>query len=104
MLLLLLTFPPLQENFVTLIQELRHEFDKFSPPLFLSSAMAAGKLTIDAAYNIPPLIDLFDHFHIMNYDYHGAWETRTHHNAPLCGYYRDTDIDLYHSVVGGTHL
>ncbi|MPC11787.1 putative chitinase 2 [Portunus trituberculatus] len=89
----------LQENFVTLIQEMRREFNKFSPPLFMSTAMAAGKAVIDAAYDIKPLVDLFDNFHIMNYDYHGAWETRTHHNAPLCGYYQDTGDDLYFNVI-----
>ncbi|KAK8374967.1 hypothetical protein O3P69_011314 [Scylla paramamosain] len=91
--------PEDKENFVTLIQEMRQEFDKFSPPLFMSTAMAAGKPVIDAAYDIKPLVDLFDSFHIMNYDYHGAWETHTHHNSPLCGYYLDSGIELYYNVI-----
>merc|ERR1712002_972966 len=34
----------------------------------------------------------------MAYDYHGCFETFTHHNAPLCGYYADTGDQAYFNV------
>lgn len=74
-----------QENFIILLQELRAAFDQFNPPLMLTGAVAAGKPTIDAAYHVEQMGQLFDQVHLMSYDLHGAWENTTHHNAPLCG-------------------
>lgn len=41
-----------------------------------------------------------DQIHVMAYDYHGAWETFTGHNAPL---YANPSIDtgdyLYFNIV-----
>ena len=37
--------------------------------------------------------------HLMTYDFHGAWEKETHHNAPLCGYPANTDKIDYFTVV-----
>lgn len=51
----------------------------------LTGAVAAGKPTIDAAYHVEQMGQLFDQVHLMSYDLHGAWENTTHHNAPLCG-------------------
>ncbi|KAG0725120.1 Acidic mammalian chitinase [Chionoecetes opilio] len=97
--------PEDKENFITLMRELREEFDKFSPPLLLTSAVAAGKSTIDTAYDVIRLVPLLDKWHIMAYDYHGAWETFTHHQAPLCGYFADEEEFLTFSVVsGGIHF
>ena len=90
-----------QENFVTLMQEIRVEFDTFSPPLMLTSAVAAGDQTIDIAYDVPRLVPLLDKWHIMSYDYHGAWENFTHHHAPLCGHYLDGEEFPTFNVVGG---
>ncbi|XP_064103794.1 acidic mammalian chitinase-like [Macrobrachium nipponense] len=90
--------PEDKENFVTLVKEMRTAFDSNVPRLLISAAFAAGKETIDNAYYIPSLVDLFDLFHIMAYDYHGAWEDFTHHNSPLCGHYLDYDEFLYFNV------
>ncbi|XP_042225396.1 chitinase-3-like protein 1 [Homarus americanus] len=91
--------PEDKENFVTLLSELREAFHKFNPPLLLSAALAQGKPTMDAAYDIPAIASLLDQAHIMTYDYHGAWDNFTHHNAPLCGYYLDWGINIYFNVV-----
>ncbi|XP_066937419.1 chitinase-3-like protein 1 [Macrobrachium rosenbergii] len=84
-----------RENFVVLSRELRREFDRHHPPLLLTGAFAAGKDKIDIAYDIPALVDAYDFFHIMAYDYHGAFEHFTHHNAPLCGHPLDDQDELF---------
>lgn len=78
---------------------MRTEFDKFSPPLMLTGAVAAGKPTLDAAYDVAAMAELFDQVHVMTYDYHGAWENTTHHNAPLCGHPKDEGDMAYFNVV-----
>nr|AWU46592.1 chitinase 4 [Scylla paramamosain] len=90
--------PEDKENFVTLMQEIRRSFDQFEPPLLLSSAVAAGKSIIDEAYGVSQLVPLMDKWHVMAYDYHGAWENVTHHNTPLCGYYLDEEEFLTFNV------
>ncbi|GAB6024068.1 Chitinase 2 [Chamberlinius hualienensis] len=70
-----------KQNFVLLLQELRTELNKYG--LMLTIAIGAGKYTIDTAYNLPAISNTVDHIHVMNYDYHGSWETATGHNAPL---------------------
>lgn len=88
-----------QDNFIILLQELRAAFDAFSPPLMLTGAVAAGKPTLDAAYHVAQMGELFDQVHLMTYDYHGAWENTTHHNAPLCGLPTDSDDMAFFNVV-----
>ncbi|KAK4307518.1 hypothetical protein Pmani_020667, partial [Petrolisthes manimaculis] len=91
--------PEDKENFVTLMTELRQAFDAHNPRLMLTSAVPAGKPTIDEGYDIDGLLPVFDKWHVMAYDYHGAFENFTHHNAPLCGYYADQGVTRYFNVV-----
>ncbi len=49
----------------------------------LTAAVSAGKPTIDKAYDIPELSNFLDFINVMAYDFHGAWEHVTGHNAPL---------------------
>ena len=51
--------------------------------LLLSATLSGYKEVIDVAYHIPTLSGLLDLMNIMVYDYHGAWETKTGHVAPL---------------------
>lgn len=57
----------------------------------LTAAMGAGKSTVETAYDIEKLAKYLDFLHIMAYDYHGKWDGRTGHNAPL--YARDDESD-----------
>jgi len=77
-----------KENFDLLLDELRVALDEYG--LMMSCALAAGQENIDGAYDIDGLVRNLDIFSIMSYDYHGAWENFTHHNAPLCGYPGDS--------------
>nr|AKP18004.1 chitinase 6 [Eriocheir sinensis] len=79
--------PEDKENFVTLVKELRKEFSPRG--WMLTAALAAGKSTIETAYDIDDLAEELDFMHIMAYDYHGKWDGRTGHNAPL--YSRDDE-------------
>ena len=47
----------------------------------MSAGAAPG--TIDAAYDIERMYQYLDYVHVMCYDYHGKWDKKTGHNAPL---------------------
>ncbi|CAG9856716.1 unnamed protein product [Phyllotreta striolata] len=70
-------------NFAKIIQELRKEFEKQSPPLILAAAISGYKEVIDLAYDLPVLGQNVDFLSVMTYDYHGAWEGQTGHVSPL---------------------
>lgn len=73
--------PEDKENFLLILKELR---DAFKPKGYLlTSAVSAGRETIDLAYAIPKITQLMDFINIMTYDFHGSWEDFTGHNAPL---------------------
>jgi len=70
-----------KENFVYLIRELHSAFAKHK--FLLTAAIGAAADTIDVAYDIPSMYKYLDYVHVMCYDYHGKWEPKTGHNAPL---------------------
>ncbi|XP_055608663.1 probable chitinase 2 isoform X2 [Uranotaenia lowii] len=70
-----------RENFVSLVKELSQQFKRNN--LLLTSAIGAGKDTIDAAYDIKTLSKYLDYLHIMCYDYNGSWNRKIGPNAPL---------------------
>nr|CAI5856018.1 unnamed protein product [Callosobruchus analis] len=72
-------------NFAKLLQELKSEFSKQSPPLILAAAISGYKEVIDVAYDLPVLGQNLDFMSVMTYDYHGAWERLTGHVSPLYG-------------------
>ena len=51
--------------------------------LMLTAAIGAAPGTIDAAYDIEKMYQYLDLVHVMCYDYHGKWDKKTGHNAPL---------------------
>ncbi|XP_046551772.1 uncharacterized protein LOC124261496 [Haliotis rubra] len=53
------------------------------PRLLFTAAVAAGKPTIDTAYEIPEISKILDYISVMTYDLHGSWENITGHNSPL---------------------
>lgn len=61
-------------------QELRAAFP---PTLLLSAAVSPARNTIDRSYDVPALSATLDFINVMAYDYHGAWEMKTGHVAPL---------------------
>ncbi|KAB0794995.1 hypothetical protein PPYR_11834 [Photinus pyralis] len=77
-------------NFTKLLQELRREFDKESPPLMLAVGISGYKEVIEAAYELASIGKVTDFMSVMTYDYHGSWEKRTGHVSPL--YHRSGDL------------
>lgn len=73
--------PDDKANFVQLLKDLKTAFEPEG--LTVSASFSAGESTIDAAYDVPNLVQYVDFFSIMTYDYHGTWESYTGHNAPL---------------------
>lgn len=81
--------PEDKKNFVILCTHLRKAFNNFG--WLLTAAVGAGKSTVDTAYDLPALSRELDYLHLMAYDYHGKWDGRTGHNAPL--YPRDDETE-----------
>uniref|UniRef100_A0A6G1SIN4 Putative chitinase 3 n=1 Tax=Aceria tosichella TaxID=561515 RepID=A0A6G1SIN4_9ACAR len=77
-----------KKNFVDLLKELRDAFDaeakeKRLPKLLLTCAVSAGSETVKSGYDVAPIGQYVDFINIMSYDFHGKWESKTGHNAPL---------------------
>ncbi|XP_071129503.1 acidic mammalian chitinase-like isoform X2 [Mytilus edulis] len=75
-------------NFGLLVKEIKEAFDAESQTsglvcLLLTAAVAAGKYTVDTAYDIPTMAQYMDFINIMSYDLHGSWQSTTGHNSPL---------------------
>lgn len=68
-------------GFASLVQELAVAFRPRG--LLLSSAVSPSKMVIDAGYDIPSLAVNFDWIAVMTYDFHGHWDKKTGHVAPL---------------------
>ena len=64
-----------------LIKELKRAFA--NDGFILTAAIGAAPGTIDAAYDVPQMYQYLDLVHVMCYDYHGSWDEKTGHNAPL---------------------
>lgn len=88
--------PDEKENFAAFVKELS---DAFKPRgLLLSSAVSPSKTVIDAGYDVPTLSEYFDWIAVMCYDYHGQWDKKTGHVAPLY-YHPEDDVDYFNSVI-----
>lgn len=89
-------------NFTRLVQELRQEFSKQEPPLLLAVALSGYKDVIDEAYEVREISRAVDFMSVMTYDYHGAWESKTGHIAPL--FASSGDSNPYYNVVSAEFL
>ncbi|OWR42920.1 chitinase-related protein 1 precursor [Danaus plexippus plexippus] len=78
-----------KQGFANLVKELRTAF--VPRGLLLSSAVSGSKRVIDQAYDVPVLARNLDWIALMTYDYHGQWDKKTGHVAPM--YARDGDDD-----------
>ncbi|KAG5274672.1 hypothetical protein AALO_G00138880 [Alosa alosa] len=80
--------PEDKQRFTLLCRELLAAYEAEAqatgkPRLLLSAAVAAGKPTIDAGYEIAEIAKSLDFINIMTYDFNGAWSTEAGHNSPL---------------------
>ncbi|XP_050423223.1 probable chitinase 10 [Adelges cooleyi] len=79
-----------KEGFSNLLTELREAFDKEG--FLLSAAVSPNKAVIDAGYDVPLLSRTLDWISVMAYDYHGQWDKKTGHVAPMYSHPDDTDM------------
>ena len=78
-----------KEAFADWVKELSKAFQKEG--LILSSAMSPAAKVCDNAYDIPKLNKYFDFVSVMTYDYHGQWDKKTGHVAPIYEHSEDFD-------------
>lgn len=69
------------QNYVSLVKEMRTEFDKYG--YILSAAVASAEPSASLSYDIAAVSKYLHFINIMAYDLHGSWEKVTGHNAPL---------------------
>ena len=81
-------------GFANWVQELAAAFKPEG--LILSSAMSPSAKVCDEAYDIPRLNRHFDFVSVMTYDYHGQWDKKTGHVAPI--YEHPDDFDSTFNV------
>ena len=68
-------------GFSAWVSELRAAFNPRG--WLLSAAVSPSKTVIDAAYDVPSISRDLDWIGVMTYDYHGHWDKKTGHVAPL---------------------
>ncbi|CAC5371876.1 E3.2.1.14 [Mytilus coruscus] len=68
--------------------------------LLLTAAVAAGKYTVDTAYDIPTMAQYMDFINIMSYDLHGSWKSTTGHNSPLFPKSNEYGDQRYLNIIG----
>jgi len=85
------------KNYISLLKELRTEFDKHG--LILSAAVAAAETSASLSYDIAEMSKHLHFINLMSYDLHGAWEKTTGHNAPLYAQKSETGNELKLNVV-----
>ena len=88
--------PEDKANFVALIRDLKNAFEKHN--LLLTAAIGAAPDTIDVSYDIPMMYKYLDYVHVMCYDYHGKWDRKTGHNAPLHADPKESGQNLFLNV------
>lgn len=80
------TSPADKQNYTLLVQALRAEFNKQEAidgeDYLITMAVPPGYSTMQN-FELPELAQSLDWMNVMAYDYHGAWENTTGHNAPL---------------------
>lgn len=78
--------PEDKHNYTHLLQDLRTELDKAEAAdgkeYLLTIAAPAGPAIV-ANYELDAIHQSLDWINVMAYDYHGSWENKTDHNAPL---------------------
>ena len=81
-----------KSDFASWTEELKAAYKPHG--LQLSAAVSASKTIIDAGYDVPRLAKSLDILNLMTYDFHGSWDKKTGHNAPMFPCKGD-DIDFF---------
>jgi len=58
--------------------------EAFKPHNFLlTAATSPSKTVVDAGFDVPAADKYLDYVSVMTYDYHGQWDKKTGHVAPM---------------------
>jgi len=71
-----------EQNYVTLIHELREAFDDDNPDLIITMAISAGSW-YGQHYDYESMTEDIEYYTVMTYDYHGTWTSHAGPNSPL---------------------
>ena len=83
-----------KEAFALWVKELK---EAFRPKGYLlSAAVSPSKKVMDAGYDVPSIARDLDWIAVMTYDYHGHWDKKTGHVAPM---YEHPDGTQYFDAV-----
>lgn len=83
-----------KQGFSDLVRELSIAFKPRN--LLLSTAVSPSKQIIDKGYDVPEISKYFDWIAVMTYDFHGQWDKKTGHVAPLY-YHPDDEFDYFNA-------
>jgi len=79
-----------KEGFSAWVKEL---YDAFQPHGYLlSAAVSPSNKVIEKGYDVPVLSRYLDWIAVMTYDYHGQWDKKTGHVAPMYRHPEDENI------------
>ncbi|UJR07712.1 hypothetical protein I4U23_011997 [Adineta vaga] len=91
-----------KRNYVLLLKELREQLEIASADkdrtYLLTVATGAGTERI-ADMDLPGMCASLDWINVMTYDFHGGWESKTGHNAPLFRNDAETTTDVSPSFI-----
>jgi chitinase len=94
--------PEDKQNYVLLLKEIRQLLDaagaEDGKSYLLTVATGAGTERI-ADMDLPGMTTYLDWINVMTYDFHGGWEAKTGHNAPLYMSNADTSTDVSPSFI-----
>lgn len=79
--------PDEKEHFAEFVEEISEVFKPKG--LLLSSAVSPAKKVIDAGYDVKKISKYFDWIAVMAYDFHGQWDKKTGHVAPMYAHPED---------------
>ena len=83
-----------KEGFSALVRELRAAFNPKG--LLLSAAVSPSKMVIDNAYDVPSISRDLDWIGVMTYDYHGHWDKKTGHVAPM-NFHSESEVAYFNA-------
>lgn len=81
-------------GFAALVKELRAAFNPKG--LLLSAAVSPSKMVIDNAYDVPSISRDLDWIGVMTYDYHGHWDKKTGHVAPM-NFHSESEVAYFNA-------
>ncbi len=84
-------------NLVTLVRDLRAEFDVWNSSWLLTMAVPQGNWS-GQWFDFPAMTPSVDWYNLMTYDTHGSWTNHAGHNCPLYAPPSETDGSVAQAV------